>query len=367
MPDSARRRSSHPRKASSPRKRPAPLSGEEAALEAAVLPAAEKSRSGTSFLQGVPASPSHDAGEEPPPPINPALAYIKTLHPGASQENARSKLNCVARWAGCADLLHCNWSQMRYEHVLAFIVAMQEKDPKTGEPHLSSRSICCYLSALKGVAKQAFLLRQIGHEALTRIQLIRSIRYARLGAGRSISEEESRELLAAQDDGIQGARDHAILCLLLGCGLRRAEAAGLLLRNVNEREESLTLIGKGEKERKVFLMPQVMQALQAWLSIRGPLGKYVFGRIYKNGRLETAAPMTPHAVGDLVRKYQRKASLEHLSTHDLRRTFATRLLDASVDITTVQRMMGHASIATTALYDRRGENAQRRAARKIKL
>lgn len=323
-----------------------------------------KSKDATAHAFHLPAAAN---GQDGTPYINPAVAYLKTLHPGASQENVESKLNCVARWAGCPDLYHCNWAGIRYEHILAFIVEMQKVEPETGLPRLSSRSINCYLSALKGVAKQAFLLRQMDNEALTRIKLIRSIRYSRLGAGRSLSEDESQELLNSQADTVRGVRDHAILCLLLGCGLRRAEVAGLLLKNINRIEASVTLIGKGEKERKVFLIPAVADALYAWLQTRGTEGKFVFGRVYKNGRLDTAAPMTPHAVGDLVREYQMKAGLEHLSTHDLRRTFATRLLDAQVDITTVQHMMGHASIATTALYDKRGEYAQRAAAKKIKL
>lgn len=299
--------------------------------------------------------------------MNAADAYLQTLHPGTSRENVRSKLNNVARVFGCADYRHIDWSSMRYEHILQFIRDRQEPG-EDGLPKLSSRSINCYVSALKGVARQAYLLGQIDNEALTRISLVKSIRYSRLSAGRSISQTESRALLeSAKGNAMKATRDYAILALLLGCGLRRAEVAGLLLENYSRRDESIRLIGKGEKERKVFLIEPVIEALEAWLRVRSQEGLFVFGRFYKNDKFDATAPMTPHAVGDIVREYQIKAGLEHLSTHDLRRTFATRLLDENVDITTVQNMMGHASIATTALYDHRGESVQRRAARKIKL
>lgn len=306
------------------------------------------------------------AAHQEPSRLNPAAAYLATLHEGASRENVRSKLNCVARWAGAQDLFSCNWAALRYEHILAFMASMQ-KPGADGRPHLSARSLNCYLSTLKGVARQAYLLRQMDTEALSRIRLIRAVRYARLAAGRSISESESEALLESQPRSPQGLRDHAILALLLGCGLRRAEAAQLLMRNLNLPESSIRLIGKGDKERKVFMIREVQESLEAWLQVRGASGAYVFGRFYKGGRFDPSRPLTPHAVGDIVEKYREKAGLEALSTHDLRRTFATRLLAANVDITTVQNMMGHASISTTALYDRRGEDAQREASRKIRL
>ena len=105
-----------------------------------------------------------------------------------------SKLNVVARWAGAKDLRYLNWSAIRYEHVLAFITAMQEPG-EDGKPHMSPRSVNCYLSALKGVANQAFLLKQMSEEAYARIKLIKSVRFLRLAAGRAISNDESEALL----------------------------------------------------------------------------------------------------------------------------------------------------------------------------
>ena len=302
------------------------------------------------------------------PEVNPAMAFIATLHGGTSRYTMTSKLNVIAHWAGAKDLRFLNWSAMRYEHVLAFITAMQQPD-ENGKPRMSPRSINCYLSAFKGVANQAFLLKQMDAETLARIKLVKSIRFLRLAAGRAITADESEALLDATQIEMNPItiRDHAILCLLLGCGMRRAEVSAIKLKGVNLADSSIRFIGKGDKEREVFLIPEVKDALARWLDVRGKKGEFVFGKFFKGWKFDPSAPLTPHAVGHVVQEYRIRAGLEDITTHDLRRTFATRLLDRKVDISTVKDMMGHASITTTALYDRRGRKAQREAAKKVKL
>ena len=95
-------------------------------------------------------------------PVNAALAYLATLHSKTSRKSMASKLNMFARWAGYADLRDCRWGEMRTEHVLAFM-AKQEKDG------ISASTSNCYLAALKGVAKTAWLARSMDHENYLRI------------------------------------------------------------------------------------------------------------------------------------------------------------------------------------------------------
>ena len=75
--------------------------------------------------------------------------------------------------------------------------------------------------------------------------------------------------------------------------------------------------------------------------------------------------MTPDAVLKIIRRRALQAGVESFSPHDFRRTFCSDLLDAGVDIVTVQKLAGHASPVTTAKYDRRGEEAKRRAAQRL--
>ena len=77
--------------------------------------------------------------------------------------------------------------------------------------------------------------------------------------------------------------------------------------------------------------------------------------------------MDPTTIGRIVQQRMESANQRSATAHDLRRSFATRLLEKKVDLVTVKNMMGHANIATTAMYDRRGEEAMQEATKDIKL
>lgn len=290
-------------------------------------------------------------------PVNPALAYLATLHSASSRRSMASKLNVLARWAGWQDLRDCRWGELKTEHVLAFL-AQQEKEGRSGS------TSNCYLAAIKGVAKAAWLARAMNHEDYLRIESLKQRRFYRLPSGRSLSFDESHRLIqtCASDTAI-GARDKAVLSLMLGCGLRRGEIPFLRMEKVDLMNRSMTLIGKGNKERRVFMPGPVVQSVELWISRwRGSEPGYLFGRIYKNGRISVTDPLDPSSVGRITKNRMHEANHDAASAHDLRRTFATRLLANNVDIVTVKNMMGHANISTTAMYDRRGDEAMRRAA-----
>lgn len=290
-------------------------------------------------------------------PVNAALAYLATLHSPQSRKSMASKLNVFARWTGAADLLDCRWGEMKTEHVLAFL-AKQEHDG------ISGSTSNCYLAALKGVAQAAWLARSMEHEDYLRIKSLKQRRFYRLPTGRALSLDESRNLLAGCDaDTAIGARDRAVISLMLGCGLRRGEIPGIWIDKLDIYNRSLTLIGKGDKERRVFLPPTVAQAVEEWIRRwRGTEPGLLFGRIFKNGRISITDALDPSSIGRITKRRMESSNHESASAHDLRRTFATRLFANNVDIVTVKNMMGHSNISTTAMYDRRGDDAMRRAA-----
>jgi len=124
---------------------------------------------------------------------------------------------------------------------------------------------------------------------------------------------------------------------------------------------SIRLTGKGHKERVVYLDNSAAMALRDWLAIRGAQPGALFSRGLKGGRVLAGAPMTPQAIHDVIVRRAQQAGVAHVSPHDLRRSFVSDMLDAGVDIATVAAMAGHASVNTTARYDRRGEAAKKRA------
>ena len=310
--------------------------------------------SGAGLLEA-PESAAHD--------VSAAAAYLAELHSEASRRAVRSRLNVIARWFGFPDALGCPWGKLRYAHAVAFV---HEFSDNRG---LSATSVNAYLSALKGVAETAWRLRQLDLETYSEIKAVKQLRVHREPRGRALSLEESGKLLGAAEagEGPQAARDEAVIALLLGCGLRRAEATTLRMEHLNMAEGSLRVLGKGNKERVVFLSPAVKARIHQWLAARGPEPGWLFGRFTKGGRLILDAPLDPASIGRIVGKALETSGIEHITTHDLRRTFATRLLSKNVDIVAVKNLMGHANVTTTAKYDRRTADALKDAASKLDL
>ncbi|MBE8111554.1 tyrosine-type recombinase/integrase, partial [Escherichia coli] len=113
--------------------------------------------------------------------------------------------------------------------------------------------------------------------------------------------------------------------------------------------------GKGNKERLAYVPAGAWQRLQIWIDeIRGETPGPLFTRIRRFGDV-TLNRLTDQAVYHILQVRQGQAGITKCSPHDLRRTFATAMLDNGEDLITVKDAMGHASVTTTQQYDRRGE------------
>ena len=148
---------------------------------------------------------------------------------------------------------------------------------------------------------------------------------------------------------------------LYGGGLRREEAVALLVDDYDPEDSSLRVRGKGNRERIAYATNGGRDALDDWLQVRGVDPGPLFVPVDKAGRL-TLRRITGTAVLYMLRRRATAAGVARFSPHDLRRSYVSDLLDAGADISTVQRLAGHASPLTTARYDRRGERAKRQAA-----
>ena len=160
-------------------------------------------------------------------------------------------------------------------------------------------------------------------------------------------------------------RDAALIAILRGAGLRRSEVVKLEVRDFDAAAGSLEVReGKGGKDRTVYLPEAASEMVSRWLEVRGSSPGALLVPIRKGGQLEIR-PMTSDAVLKILQRRAKQAGVESFSPHDFRRTFCSDLLDAGVDIVTVQKLAGHASPVTTAKYDRRGEEAKRSAVQKL--
>lgn len=299
----------------------------------------------------------HEA-EVLPADRNPAAVYLASLS-GTGRKGMVSRLRKVAGLLGHDGPATVPWHELRYQHVEAIRAKLQDEGEAPATVNLA-------LCGLRRIARAAFNMSLMDSEEYQRIRNVEPVRGGRLLRGRALSSGEIGALMqaCANDEGPAGVRDAALIAVLYACGLRRAEVVALDLAAYNAESGELVVRGKGNRERNLFLDNGAFDALAGWLEVRGDEPGPVFVPIDKAGRIGTGR-MTAQAVYKMLKKRAAQAKVKDFSPHDLRRSFISDQLDAGTDIVTVQAMAGHASPGTTAKYDRRGDEAKKRAARAL--
>ena len=172
-----------------------------------------------------------------------------------------------------------------------------------------------------------------------------------------LSLEDSKKLLdVTYDENDENKeRDYAIITLFLNCGLRLSELVGINISNIDFSENRLTVIGKGNKERTIYLNNACVNAIKDYMSVRPKEGvkndsKASNKALFLSSRKERISNRT---VQYIVDRELKKAGLDtsKYSTHKLRHTAATLMYQyGNVDIRALQELLGHESIATTEIY-----------------
>ena len=161
-----------------------------------------------------------------------------------------------------------------------------------------------------------------------------------------LSLEESRALLSSVG-GRNPERDRCILTIFLNCGLRISELVGLNLGDISE--DRLRVVGKGDRERVVYLNDAVVNSINEYLPHRKKYGAGSTQALFVSERGERLARSTVHR---LVKVHLGEAGLEQdgYSAHKLRHTAATLMLRSGVDVRTLQELLGHEHLNTTEIY-----------------
>jgi site-specific recombinase XerD len=305
-----------------------------------------------------------DAQERTPP-----RAYLSSLRTDSARRSTRVCLLRAARIMGAESAAAVEWRALRYSHVEALVSAMQRMG------RYQPATINATLAALKGVARQAWLLGPADGLEMTsddyrRIAAVRRVPATRDRRGRALSDEELAALLQAceRDPTAAGARDACLLALMARGGLRREECVAAALSDFDRRGHALLVHGKGDRERVVYFGPGgARRALHAWLRARGGGAGALLCPVDKTGRV-CVRRMSAQAVYKALKKRARQAALRRpVAPHDLRRTYASDLLDAGADLSRVQKLLGHVDVSTTTIYDRRDERGKRAAAALLEL
>lgn len=268
----------------------------------------------------------------------------------------RQALDKIAeRLIGEPDAMRCNWGLLRFQHTMAIRAWLLE----TYKPATANK----LLSAMRGVLKATWLLGYLSAEDYQKAVTVPSVKNETLPTGREIENDEIAALLNTcyEDQSPTGQRDAALIGVLYGAGLRRAEIIRLNLTSYYASAKRLIIQGKGLKERNAWLNTATSTLLNEWLIQRGTWSGPLFCPINKSDKI-IQRRLTTQAVYYILQKRSEQATVTALSPHDLRRTFVSKLLDAGADIATVSKMVGHANIQTTLRYDRRSEESKKQAA-----
>ena len=230
-----------------------------------------------------------------------------------------------------------DWTQVDDLHVRAFVASQHRKG-------LSGTSLQRQLSSIRSLFN--YLCRH--HRADSNpAQGVPAPRAAKR-LPETLSVDQLECLLAFPGDDALACRDRAVMELFYGCGLRLSELTGLDLADINWDQRSITVTGKGRKQRHVPFGSKAEQALKQWLQHRSidaePDQKALF--ISRNGR---------RISNSSVQQRLKKRALQQgvgisLHPHMLRHSFASHILQSCNDLRAVQELLGHANLSTTQIY-----------------
>jgi len=209
------------------------------------------------------------------------------------------------------------------------------------------------LAAVRRIAYEAADSGLLSPELAAGIRRVKGVRRLGIRVGNWLTAEQGKRLLnATSADTLRSKRNRAMLSLLIGCGLRRAELLGLMVNSIQLREEHWViadLVGKGGHIRTVPIPLWVKRVVDSWAESAHITTGRVFRSINKAGRI-WGDGMTPKVLWEVVKDTATRAGIEKLASHDLRRTCARLCHSAGGELDQIQFLLGHVSIQTTERY-----------------
>lgn len=278
-------------------------------------------------------------------PGGPAQKYLSRLKSERSRVTMTSFLSTASAFFENNDTAeHFAWRTMRSEAIMALIAALldQGKAPAT---------VNTYLSALKGVAREAYNMGAISSDDYMRISDIQRVKDFRVSKPRRLNAVELELMLdhCASQGGPIAARDVALIAVACGAGLRRQEIVALCLDDYQTTSSQLKVSARERGFNDQILGPHVVQLIDQWIEQRGHKSGPLFVRIYKGGTI-TNLPITTQTVYDIVTRRYQEAGLKRLTPRDIRASYTEHLLDNGVSINSVKEILGHETLSTTKRY-----------------
>lgn len=230
-----------------------------------------------------------------------------------------------------------NWSQLDAGWVRQLVVLGKRKGMKAS-------SIATRLSSLRSFLDFLILRGELQANPAKGVSAPRKQR----PLPKNLDVDEMAQLLEVTDDDPLSIRDRAIMELMYGSGLRLAELVSIDVKDINLRDGEIRVIGKGNKERKVWFAGQAQEWVGKWLKLRSQLADSGEPALFVS---KLGTRISHRSVQKRMAEWgQKQAVASHISPHKLRHSFATHMLESSNNLRAVQELLGHENIATTQIY-----------------
>lgn len=291
------------------------------------------------------------------PDEHPVAVYLASLA-SDSRPAILSGLRVMAELVDSkADVWDLPWHELRFKHTQALRSVLVEQ--------YAPRSVNRMLSGLRGVLKTAWKLEQMSTDDYMRAVDLKHVSTKNLlPAGRVVERGEVAKLLrsAETDEEPMNLRNQAMLVVLYAGGIRRQELSGLDVDDYNAADGALTVRrGKRGKHRTTYIPAGYRPWLAPWLKFQRARKCVPMFVRWDRDEGPSMERLSGNGVDRALKAIVDRAGVEYLTPHDLRRSFATDLLDNGADLLMVQQLMGHSDVRTTSIYDRRGEAGKRKA------
>ena len=247
----------------------------------------------------------------------------------------RRDLDALAAYCTTAEL--AGWADVDDEHLRAFSAAMYRRG-------LSASTIRRRLSAVRT------FFRYLAREKHTRRNPGANVSAPKAAKRlpENLDADRMARLLDIPGDGPVAARDRAILELLYSSGLRLSELTGLDLLDVDLRDQTVHVTGKGNKDRILPIGRLARKAIRGWLKERGQLADPGEQALFVSNR---GSRLSGRSVQARVEHWAKRQGIDtRVYPHLFRHSFASHLLESSHDLRGVQELLGHANISTTQVY-----------------
>jgi len=265
-------------------------------------------------------------------------AVINSLPAMASQESYEYAIDEFISW-------YCSEPRLAFNRtvVLRYRFFLEQRN-------LAPSTINVRLAAVRRLAYEASDSGLLSPELAAGIARVKGAKRLGIRIGNWLTAEQGKTLLLeTRSETLRGKRDHAILAVLLGCGLRRAEIVEMRIEDFQIREEHwmvADLVGKGRHVRTVPMPTWVKKAIDDWTAAAEISEGVIFRRISEEGKV-WGPGITSKAIWHVVKAAAKRGGLQNLAPHDLRRTCARLCHLAGGELEQIQFLLGHVSVLTT--------------------